>query len=190
MNVAAVAVSRNVCFYISMRSAPLTATLRDLGRRGQWCFSDATLRAFYPEKANTFRIAVARHVRRGLLDRVVPGLYLNPYVPPPPGALERIVSRLRPWDAFYVSLESALHEHGRISQVPSRLTVMTSGRSHVFETPLGTIELVHTSVPPQVWRPRTTFIPERRIHVANAELALEDLRRLGRNLDLVDDTEE
>lgn len=173
-----------------MRLLPLTQTLQALGKRGHWCLSEATLRTFHPESANTFRTAMSRHVRERVVERVGPGLYLNPYTPAPAWALERLASRLRPQDAMYVSLESALHEHGRISQIPSRLTLMTDGRSYVYETPLGTIEFVHTEVPPQRWRPRTTFVPERKIHVASAELAIEDLRKVGRNFDLVVDEED
>lgn len=173
-----------------MKGHALHQTLRDLGRRGQWCLSESTLRTFLPESANTFRSAMTRHVRDRLIERVAPGLYLNPYVPPPAWALERLASRLRPQDALYVSLESALHEHGRISQVPSRLTLMTGGRSYLYDTPLGVIEFVHTEVPSTRWRSRTAFVPERRIHVASADLALEDLRKVGRNLDLVMEPED
>lgn len=174
----------------SVRIRPLIQTLNALGRRGHWCLSEATLRAHHPEPANTFRTAMTRHARNRVVERVAPGLYLNPYATPPPWALERLASRLRPQDAMYVSLESALHEHGRVSQIPSRLTVMTSGRSYTYETPLGTIEFVHTAVPPARWRPRTVFVPERKIHVANADLAIEDLRKAGRNVDLIVDDED
>lgn len=172
-----------------MRRSELQHTLRTLGQRGRWCVSEATLRQFVPESANTFRTSMTRHVRARAIDRVAPGLYLNPFAPPPAWALERLASHLRPLDAFYLSLESALHEHGRISQVPSRLTLMTSGRSYEYATPLGTIEFVHTAVPAARWRPRTTFMPDRKLHVASAELALEDLRKVGRNMDLVTEDE-
>lgn len=170
-----------------MRRSELQQTLRTLGQRGRWCVSEATLRQFVPESTNTFRTSMTRHVRERAIDRVAPGLYLNPFAPPPAWAQARLASHLRPNDAFYLSLESALHEHGRISQVPSRLTLMTSGRSYVYDTPLGIIEFVHTAVPPARWRPRTVFLPDRKLHVANAELGLEDLRKVGRNLDLVTD---
>lgn len=169
-----------------MRRPVLQQTLRHLAQRGRWCVSEATLRTFHPEPTNTFRTAMARHVRERAIDRVAPGLYLNPYAPPPAWALERLATHLRPNDSLYVSLESALHEHGWISQVPSRLTIMTSGRTYEYTTALGTIEFVHTARAPSQWRHRAAFVPDRRIHVASPELALEDLRRVGRNLDLVD----
>ncbi len=169
-----------------MRTSELSGTLQDLARRGRWCISESTLRTFLPEPVNTFRVAMTRHVRTKAITRVAPGLYLNPFAPPPAWALERLAAHLRPDDSFYVSLESALHEHGWISQIPNRLTLMTSGRSYTCTTPLGVIEFVHTARAPNVWRSRTEFIPARGIHVASPELALEDLRHVGRNLDLVE----
>lgn len=170
-----------------MYATQLMGVLQDLSTRGRWCVSEATLRTFLPEPANTFRIAMGRHVRAGVVSRLAPGLYLNPFVPTPSWALERLASHLRPDAFFYVSLESALHEHGLVSQVPSRLTVMTSGRRYVTTTVLGTIEWVHTSRPPAVWRPRTSFMQDRKVHVASAELALDDLMHVGRNVDLVEE---
>lgn len=173
-----------------MRIAALNQTLKALGKRGHWCLSEATLRTHHPEAANTFRTAMSRHVREHALERLAPGLYLNPYAALPPWALERLASRLRPKEAMYVSLESALHEHGRISQIPSRLTLMAAGRSYVHDTPLGSIEFVHTDVPPPRWRPRTVFMPERKVYLASVELAMADLRKVGRNLDLLVDGED
>ncbi len=173
-----------------MRTGLLNATLRQLAEAQRWCVSENTLRIYLPEPENTFRVAMSRHARSGLLQRVAPGLYLNPYAPRPSWALERLAARLRPDDFFYVSLESALHEYGAISQMPSRLTLMTSGRSHTYETPLGVIEFVHTKRPPRVWRPRAVFDAQRSVHVANEGLAREDLQHVRRNLDLLDDPTE
>lgn len=160
--------------------------MRELSRRGRWCVSESTLRTFIPEPENTFRAAMTRHVRTRIVDRIAPGLYLNPYASVPAWAPERLASHLRPHDSMYVSLESALHEHGYISQVPSRLTLMTSGRSYTYNTPLGVIEFVHTSRATSAWRERSKLVLERGIHVASAELALEDLRHVRRNLGLVE----
>lgn len=169
-----------------MRTSALQSTLKALARHERWCTSESTLRAFHAEPLNTFRVAMKRHVRAGWIVRLAPGLYLNPLAPKPPWALEKLAAHLRPQDFYYVSLESALNEHGQMSQIPSRLTLMTSGRSYTHNTPLGTIEFVHTDRAPATWRSRTTFIAERGIHVASAQLALDDLRRVGRNLDLVE----
>lgn len=171
-----------------MKATHLNQTLQQLGQRHRWCVTDATLHALYPaESDNTFYSALSRHVKRGLMKRLSPGIYLNPYVSPPATAAELLAGYLRPDDIAYLSLESALHEHGRMSQVPSRLTFMTTGPSWTYETPVGVIEFVHSERDMATRRSRATFDRHRRIYVASPELALEDLTRVGRNLDLVDD---
>ncbi len=94
---------------------------------------------------------------------------------------------LRPWDFSYLSLESALSEAGWISQIPSRLTLMTTGRSQIFNTPYGTIEFVHTMQAENKLRNEIRFDPQRELAVATPTRALRDLKRVGRNLDLVTD---
>ena len=86
----------------------------------------------------------------------------------------------------YVSLESALSEYGVISQIPiDRLTVMTTGRSSTYKTFFGVIEYTHTK------RSLTDIIqgihqqPNRPLRVASKEVAWRDLKRVGRNTDLV-----
>ena len=169
-----------------MKANDLLHTLQVLGRRRRWCVAEATLRGFFPEPDNTFRTAMSRHVRRGLLQRLSPGLYLNPYAPPPALALEALAGYLRPNDAFYVSLESALHEQGWMSQIPNRLTLMTDGPRYTYTTPLGIIEFTHTARDRAAWRPRVHLNLASKLYVASPELALKDLKHVGRNLDLVE----
>lgn len=132
-------------------------------------------------------MGLARHQRAGIIERVARGLYVNPRARClPPDVLSSLVSFLKPWDFSYVSLESALSEAGWISQIPSRLTLMTTGRSQTFETPYGTIEFVHTAqkldrMPEDIYFDRT-----RELYVAAPERAYRDLKRTGRNLDLVE----
>jgi predicted transcriptional regulator of viral defense system len=174
-----------------MKSNDLNLTLQQLGRHQRWCVTDATLHALYPaESRNTFHTALSRHVKRGVMKRLSPGIYLNPYASPPAMAAELLAGYLRPDDYAYLSLESALHEHGLISQVPNRLTFMTTGPSWTYTTLVGVIEFVHSQRDVATRRRRATFDRDRRIYVASPELALEDLTRVGRNLDLVDDETE
>lgn len=176
--------------YNIMKSTDLHRELQSLARRHRWCVSDATLRGFFPESHNTFYTAISRHARQGTLTRISPGLYLNPYTSPPSSAAESLAGYLRPNDFFYLSLESALHEHGWMSQVPNRLTFMTSGTSRVYSTPLGIIEFTHTQRDAAKWRSRVMFDRTRKLYVALPELAYEDLKHVGRNLDLVEVPEE
>ncbi|MEN1215785.1 hypothetical protein AAIG85_34660, partial [Pseudomonas aeruginosa] len=57
--------------------------------------------------------------------------------------------------------------------------------SYVYDTPVGIIEFVHTERSPEEWLPQTRLNDFRGIRIAPPELALQDLKRVGRNLDLV-----
>ncbi len=110
----------------------------------------------------------------------------------PSNRLEAVARQLRAMDYSYVSLESRLSELGLISQIPGVLTLMSSGRSGRCETAYGTIEFTHTvrDVPSLIDLGQVIFDPERGIHLATAERARSDLRRVGRNLDLLQPEEE
>ncbi len=103
--------------------------------------------------------------------------------------VEKIAVCLRRGAYSYVSLESALSEYGVISQIPmSRITVMTTGPGGVIGTPYGVIEFTHTVRP---WRDileKTLVMDGRPLRIARVETALRDLRRVGRNLHLVNET--
>ena len=83
-------------------------------------------------------MTLLRGARKGLVERVG-NLWLNMMDPPEP--LEVALSLSSP---SYLSFESALFRHNLLSQSPrGELTMVTSGRSHRFETPLGAIRFVH-----------------------------------------------
>jgi len=166
-------------------------------KAGIWAFHLETLRRAFTAgdgtkaKASADRAllkALAAHEKAGIVLRVARGLYVNPRARSlPADVLSTLVTFLRPWDTNYLSLESALSEAGRISQIPSRLTVMTTGRSQTFETPYGTIEFVHTARKLEKFRDDLVFDARRELYVARPNLAARDLRRVGRNVDLLID---
>ena len=129
-------------------------------------------------------------VRDKLLVRVCRGLYAYEYTPRlGRSTREEIVLRLRPRAFNYISLESALSLWGVIDQEAlGAITVMSTGRSARFTTPYGLIDITHTErrvaeamaeiVAPE---PRKCWLP-----YAKPRLAARDLRRVGRNLDLVE----
>lgn len=169
-----------------MRAKALMEALDRWDRAGIWIFSTATLELMFREDKPTLRKALTGHVRAGLLIRVARGFYVNPRARSlPADLLSALVSFLRPWDSSYVSLESALSEIGWISQIPSRLTLMTTGRSQTFDTPWGAIEFVHTARRPEQLVGDVVFDERRKLDVARPERALRDLKRVGRNTDLV-----
>ena len=54
-----------------------------------------------------------------------------------------------PWTS-YVSLYSALSEHGLITEIPAQIYAVTGGRPGRLKTPLGSIRLHHIP-PPTIW---------------------------------------
>lgn len=130
----------------------LMESCKTLAAAGVWCIPESTLSACagYPDKSY-LRVALSRHVNAGLIERLGPKLYANPFVKAPPAALFRLTNFLRPTDSFYLSGESVLSEHGWISQLPFCLTFVTSGRSYRYSTPLGDIDFVHTEEDPTAW---------------------------------------
>jgi len=85
---------------------------------------------------------------------------------------------------IYVSLECALHQHHLITQVPTALTLMTTGRSGRFNTPFGLIELTHTNRSgAELYR--NTYMMSGPLPWANDYLALRDAKRTGRAQNLL-----
>ena len=74
-----------------------------------------------------------------------------------------------------------------ISQIPiDRLTIVTTGRKGEYKTPFGTIEFTHTK------RTVSDIINQihnigRPLRFASKHAALRDLKRVGRNMHLVDE---
>lgn len=156
----------------------------------QWCFSFQTAQVYFDESSNTLRHSLTRHARSGVIVRVAKGLYANPRSTSKPDyALESFVKYLRSGLITYLSLESRLSETGVISQVSTVLTLVTEGRSQIYETPFGTIEFVHTMRKLDINDSNLMFDTERQIYIASPNLALSDLKRCKRNLNLVDTTD-
>ncbi|WP_179179387.1 type IV toxin-antitoxin system AbiEi family antitoxin [Pseudomonas sivasensis] len=164
----------------------LLNSCKTLADAGAWCIPESTLSACagYPDKLY-LRVALTRHVNAGLIERLGPKLYSNPFLKAPSSALFRLTNFLRPADSFYLSCESILSEHGWISQLPFCLTFVTTGRSYRYSTLLGDIDFVHTEEDPDCWVGHLQRNEDRQVWEASPEKALTDLRRYKRNLDLV-----
>jgi len=117
---------------------------------------------------------------QGVLIRAARGVYVNPTARSSPADIRRGLLRfLRPREINYVSLESKLSEAGVISQVATALTCMTTGSPARFDTPWGAVEFTHTDRKIEMGRDGTLE--------ATVRTAVRDLRRVGRNLDLIDE---
>ncbi|MER1967952.1 hypothetical protein [Castellaniella sp. GW247-6E4] len=162
--------------------------LRLLDDMGRYVFRRQHLRAcFHDESEKTFAEGLGRLVADGLIVRAARGVFVNEAAKSRDGwTIERVAIALRPSSLSYVSLESALSEYGIISQIPiDRITLMTTGREGEFRTPYGIVEFVHTRRPPSALR-EATVLADRPLRLARPDTALRDLRRVGRNLHLVD----
>jgi len=79
-----------------------------------------------------------------------------------------------------------LSEYGMISQIPiDRLTVMTTGRKGTFNTYYGVIEFTHTKQAVSDILSRIQRIEGSPLAVATRETALRDLKRVGRNIQML-----
>jgi predicted transcriptional regulator of viral defense system len=172
-----------------MRRTDFLRVMDEWDRRGRRVFTLTDLRRLFPDDARfAFRNGIARIAAEEdpLLQRAAKGVFVYMGSHQSWANIQEEVARaLRRGHHTYVSLESALSEHGRISQIPlSRLTLMTTGRTGTFETPWGVIEFSHTRRSVAEFMPSVSDVG-RPLPLASAELALDDLRRVGRNLHMV-----
>jgi hypothetical protein len=170
-----------------MRRSVLIQKLDDMDRCGVWAFTPATFSALLGNsKPNYLKLMMKRLADQGVLVRAARGVYVNPHARSMPNDVRRgLIRFLRPRELTYVGLESKLSEASAISQVATALTCMTTGSPGRFETPWGVIEFTHTDRPivfgTDVFRSHDG-VPE-----ATVERSARDLRRVGRNVDLLDE---
>ena len=156
--------------------------------QGKHVFRKADLRTLFHESDGALNQTLIRLVKAGILERAAHGIYvfrLSSHIGPI--TIEHIANNLRRGDIVFESLESALSQYGVISQILiDRITLMTTGRSGEYQTPYGTIEFTHTKQSAEDILPKLIQREGHPIPIASKELAYENLRHVGRNLDLVD----
>jgi hypothetical protein len=132
------------------------------------------------------KLMMKRLSDQGVLIRAARGIYVNPHARSRPTDARRGLLRfLRPREINYVSLESKLSEAGVISQFTTALTCMTTGSSGRFVTPWGAVEFTHTNRKIEVGT--DVVVQDDGTVEATIRTAVRDLRRVGRNLDLIDE---
>ncbi len=157
--------------------------------KGRFVYTLSDLAKLFPEDSpRTLQEGVNRLVKAEILQRVSRGIYLYHYAKSKDShVIEHIAKARRRGEYNYVSLESALSEYGAISQIPvDRLTVMTTGRKGEYRTPYGTIEFTHTSRKVADVLDSVKDIG-RPLRFAKLQAAWRDLKRVGRNVHLVDE---
>jgi hypothetical protein len=158
-----------------------------MDRRGVWAYTPATFSALLGvSEPDYLKLMMKRLADQGVLVRAARGVYVNPHARSIPGDVRvGLIRFLRPREVTYVSLESRLSEVGAISQITTALTCMTTGSPGYFDTPWGVIEFTHTDRAIAVGT--DVHVRDDGVLEATAERAARDLRRVGRNTDLIDE---
>lgn len=167
----------------------LDLLLKKIANEDVYLFTLADLRApFYELSDNAFKMMISRAVKNDVLVRVCRGVYLANNVKYSTGKLlYHAVNKIRPNDFNYISLESQLSACGYISQIPINwITLMSTGRSRIVKAGrFGNIEFIHTKKSQTDLMNKVYFDSDIGLWRANEALALSDLKRTGRNHDLV-----
>ena len=172
-----------------MKKLQAIQVIRDFDKKGKFVFSKHDLCKLFPnDDPKTLDEGLNRLVKDGLLIRACRGVYVNEYAQSKDSyIIEHIAKVLRKGEYNYVSLESMLSEYGIISQIPiDRLTVMTTGRKGLFKTPYGIIEFTHTKRSLKDILDSVLHIKGRPLRVATKQAAVRDLKRVGRNVELIE----
>jgi hypothetical protein len=170
-----------------MKRRDLDQKLSQADASGIWAFTPSSFSALMGGIERAYlKLMTKRLADQGVLVRAARGVYVNPHARSMPSDVRRGLLRfLRPREISYVSLETKLSEAGVISQITTVLTCMTTGSPGWFETPWGAIEFTHTD---RSIRIGTDVIAQDDGTLeATLRTAVRDLRRVGRNLDLIDD---
>ena len=171
-----------------MKMLPALGLLKTWDKKGRYIFTKHVLsKLFTPSNPKTFSENLRRLVEKKILIRACRGIYVYPdatcfdrFV------LEHIAKALRCGEYNYISLESALSQYGVISQMPvDRLTIMTTGREGIYHTPYGTIEMTHTKRSANDILNNTQLIEKNPLRIATKSAAIRDLKRVGRNINLL-----
>ncbi|WP_242442510.1 hypothetical protein [Vibrio parahaemolyticus] len=103
----------------------------------------------------------------------------------PPDFFDKLALSLREGELCYISFEDALSRWSVISQIPMILILGTTGESGFYKTRFGSIEFVHVPHSRELILSNTTE-PYYDIRLAKKFFAFEDLKRIDRNMHLID----
>ncbi|EGQ9468921.1 hypothetical protein EDB62_10362 [Vibrio crassostreae] len=103
----------------------------------------------------------------------------------PSDFFDKLALSLREHELCYISFEDALSRWSVISQIPMVLILGTTGESGFYKTRFGSIEFVHVPHSRELILSNTTE-PYYAIRLAKKFFAFEDLKRIDRNMHLID----
>ncbi|MBS4003892.1 MAG: hypothetical protein KGZ91_11005 [Afipia sp.] len=169
-----------------MKRSDLIKKLMQADAAGVWAFTAPSFSALMGVADPAYlKLMMKRLSDQGVLIRAARGVYVNPTARSSPADIRRGLLRfLRPREINYISLESKLSEAGVISQITTALTCMTTGSPGRFDTPWGAVEFTHTDRKIEIG---TDVVLNDGTLEATVRTAIRDLRRVGRNLDLIDE---
>lgn len=170
-----------------MKRRKLLEKLNSADRSGVWAFSPCSFGTLFGKSDPRYvKLMMKRLADQGVLTRAARGTYVNPSARSLPSDVRRgLIRFLRPREISYVSLESKLSEAGAISQIATALTCMTTGSSGTFETPWGIVEFTHTGR--SIDLGADVYCGDQGTLEATVRCAARDLRRIGRNVELIDE---
>lgn len=171
-----------------MTRLQLQAILDQLESQEVWAFSLNMVKFFCQnESEHTIAVSLSRHVKSGIIKQVCRGVYANPRSGCIPDySTEALAWIIRSGEQFYLSLETVLSESGYLSQMPNRLTFMTTGRSQIFNTPFGILEFIHSKADRKSFLKGCEYDEKRGIWVASVAKAAVDAKKTKRSIDLID----
>src|SRR5260363_361153 len=176
-----------ICLSIDVKLSYLLERLYQRDEAEQWLFRVSEMVALTGEEGAQLYLTLHRARQAHIVVELARGwLYFPRARSLPPTPLDQFALEVRRPCITYASLEAELSRNGWIPQVPTVETYMTTGREARFDTPLGSLELVHTKRTGVLNTADIQWIPARGIWVATSERALRDLHRVGRNLNLVE----
>lgn len=169
-----------------MKRRDLNKKLAQADVAGVWAFTSPSFSTLMGGVDPAYlKLMMKRLSDQGVLIRAARGVYVNPAARSSPADIRRGLLRFfRPREINYISLESKLSEAGVISQITTALTCMTTGSPGRFDTPWGAVEFTHTDRKIEIG---TDVVLNDGTLEATVRTAIRDLRRVGRNLDLIDE---
>jgi predicted transcriptional regulator of viral defense system len=172
-----------------MKTTTAIDVLAAWDKRGRYIYLKRDLAKLFNEHvvSSTLSATIKRLISQGVLIRASKGVYIYAHSAHIDSTtLEQIALTIRRNEYNFLSLESALIEWGLISQIMTdRITVMTTGRKGEYRTPMGVIEFTHTEASPEQILANTIKREFHALPLATKEFALKNLRRVGRNINMI-----
>lgn len=162
--------------------------LREISKKNIWYFSLHTAALFANRKADAGLIRdLQYYIDADMIEYIGDDLY-GFRIPAmiPWNAQEILANVLRSPAVSYISFEYMLNQYGIISQIPTILTVATTGDNGIYQSRSYYIEFTHVDHTIDEILSQCTFSESRGIFVASPQLALKDLQNANRNLHLID----